>query len=327
RDFQWNAQQYEQMPWLYSAIFQISTSIARLPWQITKKTRLTEAEMKDEEGDSKFKVEDITDNTDNPLVALLMQPNAEMTWFDFMESVCSFIELSGNAYVELSKNAMDQIGDMYIMRPDRMKVLAGEDNKLVAGYEFKVSKASEGTHFDAKDVMHIKTFNPTDDWYGLASVKPATLSLSLEDAARKFNTEFFLNDATPGGVLSTEAAITKEDAERIEERWRTRNAAGKRRRTVILPFGIEYKMIGTEIKDIEFEGLMKQTTQEQLAVTGVPPAKVGLLQFAKYSNYEIQNRAFYEDTIEPKIMKIQSSINLSIVSRFDDKEEGVTYHF
>ena len=323
------AKAYEEMPWLYASVFQIATTIARLPWQVIKKTPIPEGER--EKDGSKYKKEDVTDDDENPLVKLLKHPNKEMTWYDFMESLTSFIELAGNAYAELSENTLQQVTEMYIMRPDRVEVLPGKDNKLVKGYAFKVngrSSPEEGVVFDAKNVMHIKAFHPLDDWYGLPSVKPAARALSLEDAAFKWNTDFFLNDATPGGLLSTDEKVTREDAEHIEQKWRSRGTgAGNRRKTVLLPFGIKFTKMGTDIKDIEFEGLIKQTCQEQLAAIGVPPAKVGLLEFAKYSNYEIQNRAYYEDTIEPKMMKIQSAINLCIASKFNDKNKKTTYHF
>jgi hypothetical protein len=64
-----------------------------------------------------------------------------------------------------------------------------------------------------------------------------------------------------------------------------------------------------------------------LATVGVPPVKVGLLEYAKYANYELQNRAFYQDTIQPKAKKIEGAINTFLCPLFDRGNEQHVFEF
>jgi len=62
----------------------------------------------------------------HPLLDLLRRPSLDHTQTDFLEAWYGFLLVSGNAYVEAV--ALDgEVRELFILRPDRMKVIPGPD--------------------------------------------------------------------------------------------------------------------------------------------------------------------------------------------------------
>ena len=73
--------------------------------------------------------------------------------------------------------------------------------------------------------------------------------------------------------------------------------------------------------------LMKWAREAKLAVYGVTPVKVGLLEYAKFSTYDLQTRAFLIDTIDPKSRFISDALTLEVLPAFNKGKEPLTFKF
>ncbi len=63
--------------------------------------------------------------------------------------------------------------------------------------------------------------------------------------------------------------------------------------------GMKVADTGTTMKDAQYTELRKMNREEILATIGVPPSVVGLLEYANYSNMEVQQKKFWEDAAMP----------------------------
>jgi len=304
---------YGSMVWVYSSVFAISTAAASVPIKLFRT--------------SKDKKKNKTELMEHKLLTMLHQPNRDTTWGQLIEGTLVYLELTGDAYWEVAKNAVGMPGGLFNLRPDRMKVVPSEDGKSVEGYTYTVQDKNKRkvTRFYPDEIIHFKYFNPLDDWVGQGSAKAATDTIVLEQYATRYNKAFFQNFGSPAGFLKTDQPISEEESERLERKWaQMHGGPDDSFKTPVLPFGLTYEAMGKGPHDAELLTQRKVCREEQLSSFGVPPVKVGLLENAKYANYNLQDKAFFRDTMRPRLRLIEAIINVYLIPMFG---EAIVFEF
>ena len=286
--------QYTVDPWLYAAVWILATSAARSPCWIRKKN-----------GDIM---------RDHALLTLLEQPNEEQSAFDFWEASFSFLELGGETFWEIVRATIGaKPTELWNLRPDRMYPIPSDDLKRISGYEYRVGSAVD--IFDAKDIVHIRNFNPIDDFRGLATVEPMKAAIVTDSYGWRFAERFMKRDGVPVGHLQTERNAGTFTSKRLGDSWSSKEDEQKNK-TPLLPPGLTYEKDGTTPKDGGVIELLKMLRESKNAPTGVPPVLLGLVESARYANYDMQLRAFHRFTLEPKLMKLEGAINRKLLPLF-----------
>ena len=85
---------------------------------------------------------------------------------------------------------------------------------------------------------------------------------------------------------------------------------------MILGGGLEYTQVSLSGKDAMFYELAKLSREEILAIFGVPPVRVGILEYASYANATQQMRAYYENTILPRMDLVCNTLNEFLLPSF-----------
>ncbi len=310
-DFKGYVKEYKESAWVYAAVFAIATNAAIVPWNIWK----------GKPGKSK-KLE-----PDSAPVLLLENPNDDMAWFDLIEATLTYLELGGDEYWEVGRAPTGGLPrKLFTTRPNRIKIHPADDGRTVKFYRFRVTPfAKDFNDFKPEDIIHYLYFNPNDDWYGLSSLGAAAQATVSERYTVAYNQGFFKRDATPAGLLHTDQPMVADQGEGIAAKWRKNMGGGNNaHRTPVLPFGVKYQPIGIRPRDMQFLNQRRYNREEILGVLGVPPVKVGLLEFAKYDTYQLQEAAFYRDTIQPKLMKLAGKITKFLRREYDKK---LTFEF
>ena len=60
------------------------------------------------------------------LYDLVASPNAYSDWYSFIERLVTFLMVAGNAYVIKERGRNDQVSAMFLLRPDRVTIVAGD---------------------------------------------------------------------------------------------------------------------------------------------------------------------------------------------------------
>lgn len=123
----------------------------------------------------------------HPLMQLLTRPNPRQDGHVFFETLYAHLLLAGNAYIE-SITLDERVRELYALRPDRMKLIAGGDGWAEA-YEYTVNGRS--LRFDQASarvppILHLSFFHPLDDHYGLAPIDAAATALDAHNASAKW---------------------------------------------------------------------------------------------------------------------------------------------
>lgn len=308
------ARTYGRSVWVYSCVYLIATSIASAPLRLYRKPR------------SKDGRAEMIDDPTNPLVKLLSKPNPYMGGYELMENLVSNMELTGNAYLEevsVKKNSLNGGNhpptELYSLQSHRVKIVPGARNsgEMIGGYIYEAGGSR--VMFKPHEITHIKYHNPVSDFYGASPLMAAELAISGEEAASRWNTNFFKNSARPDVTLETDQQLNEGILKRMRRQWQSiYGGTGRSHQVAILEGGLKARILNLSQKDMDFINLRRLNREEILSVYGVPPALIGSIDSANKSNMEEQRRIFWEHTLLAKLEKIQASITSNIVQPYDD---------
>ncbi len=246
----------------------------------------------------------------HPLKDLLAQPNTLQTGTDLLEDWYGYLLTSGNSYMEVVQIG-GQLRELHVLRPDRMKVIAGE-NGWPEGYEYTVDghtvrfdQQAEGCH----PILHMKLFHPDNDHYGLSPLEPAAYAIDIHNhnQAAKWNKALLDNSARPSGALvyrSEAGQLTSDQFKRLREELEDSfSGAQNAGRPLLLEGGLDWKSMGYSPRDMDFIETKYTAAREIALALGVPPMLLGIPGDNTYANFSEANRTFWRATILPLVSR------------------------
>lgn len=291
---------FERNIWVYRSIMSVAQAGSSIPWILYQRQR-----------SGKLK-----ELTDHPFLDLWKRPNPTMSKQQFLENVIAFQLLAGNSYVLEAGPKNGPPMELWVLRPDRVRVIAGRDG--VAGYEYKVDDSLK-ERLPADVVTHFKMFSALDDWYGLSPIQVAARGIDADNFANAWNASMFQNGARPSGAMVTENTLGEDQYKRLKQEIREQYSGMKNSgRPMLLEGGLDWKEMSLSPKDMDFIESKKLSRMEICAAFGVPPELVGDHEHATYSNYQEARKAFYQDTVIPILVRIRDKINSHILPKFGD---------
>ena len=299
--------QYTDAAWVFTCIQRIASQGAGVPLKLYKKTI---------KGD---KIE-ATEIMTHPIINLLNKVNPFVTGVDLKEITLSYEELTGNAYWLLDMFEGGKPTEIYPLRPDRVKIVPDKKN-YIKEYKYEIAN-NKYIALSPEQILHFRYFNSYDDYYGLSPLSAGRTAVNIQRLGDEYNQNFYANSAQPRGALVSEGAIKKENKQRIAAAWKqmhqgTRNA----HKIAILEGGLSWQALGISQKDMEFISQKKMTREDIMGVFGVPPAMVGVFEFANYANSKEQREIFWRNTMVPKLNKYAAIVNEFLVKPWDESLE------
>ena len=298
-------QQYADVSWVYACVFRIASKGAGVPMRFYRKVKKGGKIVYDEV-------------TDHPIINLLETVNPFMSGVDLKEATFSYSELTGNAYWLLDMFVNGKPTEIYPLNPQRVKIVP-HPKDLISHYTYNVGGAKKEIKLDKNMVIHFKYFNPMSDYYGLSPISAGKLAIDTQSYGDQYNRNFFLNSAEPKGALISEENLSDDQKKRIAAGWRAMHQGVQNaHKTVIFEKGLKWEAIGLSQRDMDFINSKKMTREDILGVFGVPPAMVGVFEYANYANSKEQRRIFWQDTMIPKLKKLEAVINSFLIMPYDE---------
>lgn len=265
---------------------------------------------------------------DHPVLSLLKRPNPLQSKIDFFEYVIAYLLLAGNTYIEGVAGSETTYNELYILRPDRMKVVPGNKG-FPSAYEYKVHNRKFTFPVDSNGlsrILHIKSFHPTNDYYGLAGLEPGAYSVDVHNESSVFNKSLLENGATPSGVLiykppvGSNAELTSEQKEHVKDEMDElftgpRNAG----RPLLLEGYFEWKDLGIAPKDLQFTEGKNMAAREIAMAFNIPPQLLGIPGDNTFSNYREANFAFWTQTVLPLVNKLVQAMSAWLRPLYGDQ--------
>ncbi len=265
------------------------------------------------------------------LLDLLVKPNPLQSGKDLLESFYSYLQIAGNGWLEGVANASGHVAEIYTLRPDRMQIVPGSKGFPVR-YDYKVGAKTHSFPVDfitgESPVLHLKTFHPTDDWYGLSPLEAAAYGVDIHNAASGWNKALFDNAARPSGALVFEpgegqsSSLTDEQFDRLKNELESHYmGASNAGRPFLLEGGLKWQQIAFSPADMEFINAKHVSAREIALAFGVPPMLLGIPGDNTYANYAEANRALWRLTLLPLLEKTAAALNSWLVPKFGSELE------
>ena len=317
----WTARRYDQFAEegyrknvvAYRAVNQVTRAAASVPWRLFRRGRMGTREAVAAHG----------------LLALLARPNPMQARAEFFEAVTGFLLIAGNSFIEAA-GAGERPRELWPLRPDRMKVIAGKTG-LPKGYVFSLAGAERRWDADpvsgASPILHLRSFNPLDDWYGLSPIEAAAFSIDQRNESDKWNMALLQNGARPSGALVYEpkdapANLSDEQFARLrDEIARQYGGARNAGRPMLLDGGLSWREMSLSPKDMDFLESRNAVSRDIAQAFGVPPQLLGIPGDNTYSNYQEARLALWEDTVIPLLRHLRDEFNAWLVPLFGEALE------
>ncbi|WP_338406132.1 MULTISPECIES: phage portal protein [unclassified Wolbachia] len=267
----------------------------------------------------------------HPLLKLLYSPNPMTSKSEFIEGIVTYRLVNGNSYILMveSQNNRKPPTELYLLRPDRVEIVPGRNNVPYIyryainnnSYDFKVDKLT-----GCSAVLHLKTFNPLNDWYGLSPIEAAAYSIDQHNQAGAWNQAMLQNGARPSGAIVVKSAkdgsggsLSQEQYQRLKEQINDHYSgpvnAG---RPILLEGGLEWKEMSLSPRDMDFIESKHSSARDIALAFGVPPQLLGIPGDNTYSNLVEARLSLWEQTVLPTLENIICHLNSWLIPRFGE---------
>jgi HK97 family phage portal protein len=259
---------------------------------------------------------------DHAIMDLLANPNSMMDRDSFLETIilnlllptqtsnggqCFLIFNTGSTGKKFSIAKGDMPIEIYPFSDQYVQPILN-DNKILTGWVLTVN--DKKINFGLDEVIRIHLTDPKNPLKGLSPLVSIYGALREDLKASQVNEAFFDNNASLGGVLTTDAKLSTDQVREIKEQWEAMyggsNNAGK---DAVLHSGLHYQQFQRTHAEMMFIDQKKWTRDQVLAVLGVPKAEVASYEDVNYSNAVVSNKAFWEKTLLPLDTKIVRALN------------------
>ncbi len=229
---------------------------------------------------------------------------------DLLSHAIADVDLAGNFYAYRRPD-----GGIQRLRPDWMMILLGSkqnpdlpsgspDMELV-GYMYRPSGPSAPTDpyiFSPEEIAHWAPIpDPNANYRGMSWLTPLIREIMADSSAMRHKLAFFDNGATPNLVVKMDPAVNKDQFDTWVAAFKDNHeGAANAYKTMFLGGGADATVIGSNMRELDFEEIQGHGETRIAAAAGVPPIVVGLsegLQAATYSNYAQARRAFADTTL------------------------------
>lgn len=292
---------YQVHPWVYACTRVIATNGASAQLQAYERKMFTQGS-----GGNKIEIKQAI--PEHPMTQLLRHPNEAMALsrYDLLNLTLGYLELTGNAYWYLQRGKTGMAEQIIPLRPDRVTPVP-DKNRFVEGYIYRVDGAQLG--LKAADVVHVKYFNPYNDYLGQPTLGAARTTLNEDVLAQRYNSAFLRNGSRPGGAISYDQQLTEEDYKRTREQWeKAHRGADNAHRVAIFERGAKWEALGISQKDSDFIAGRKLNREMIAGVFGVPPVLINSYEHANYNTAKTQTQVFWRITMQPKLVLIAEAL-------------------
>ncbi|GGB30395.1 hypothetical protein GCM10011380_19850 [Sphingomonas metalli] len=204
------------------------------------------------------------------------------------------------------------------------KTRAGSE--WVQAYRYRVGERVTRLAADAErpQVIHVRSFNPLDDHYGMGCLGAASAAVAVHNAAARWGKALLDNAARPSGALVYDpgdgSALSATQYERLRAELDAFSGAGNAGRPMLLEGGLKWQALSLSPAELDFAGTKAAAAREIALAFGVPPMLLGLPGDSTHANYREANRALWRMTVLPLAEELLTGIAQGLAGWFADRQ-------
>lgn len=286
-------------PTLYACIYRIASDIGKLPFSLRKR-------------DDNGVWTEVSNSAYDPV---LRKPNDYQTAAQFREQWMLSKLVAGNTYAFKRRDNRGVVTQLYILDPERCMPMVSESgfvfyqlrtdalNSLPENYpaENLIVPASEIIHDRCMPIYHPLVGVPP-----LAAAHwPALKNMKIMRSA----TEFFANNAQPGGLLTAPAGMSEEDAAEVKAYWNKEFTEGKSGKVAVIGADMKFTPFAMKSIDAQMVEQMRYSDEQICQPFGIPPFKVGIGTIPAGLGVDGINLMYYNDALQAHIQHMEDLLD------------------
>lgn len=272
---------------------------------------------------------------DNDLAKLLKYPNPYQSQTEFFEAASGFYRTTGEFFIygvgpgDDSKN-FGKYTELYVLPSHLVEIVQGSTLDPVKGYKLKIGNQS--LTIDAKDVLHMKMWNPLWDIQGsqLRGQSPLLAGLKYltkNDSALFAATKAMQNEGAKGIVSPNHPDpklwLTPTQVEATEAAMDSKlNGSDNQHKVAVSGMPLQYTQIGLSPVALAIIESMANDEQKLCGCWGISPLLFSPV--ANYANLKEAQKAMVTDVVIPYLNNLETALNRWLCPAFS-QADGVTY--
>lgn len=288
-------------PTLYACLYRISSDIGKLPFMLTNTTP---------EGITRLAPE-----PQQAAYAVLKEPNNFQTQGQFREYWMLSKLVQGNTYALKRRDQRGQVVDLYVLDPERVMPMVSEAGEVY--YQLYIDPLNTipsnypaaNLIVPASEIIHDRCMCVHNPLIGVpplaAAYWPALKNMKIMRSA----TEFFANNAQPGGILTAPAGMSDVDAEAVKQYWATNFTGQNSGRIAIIGADMKFTAFAQKSVDSQMVEQMRYSDEQICQPFGIPPFKVGIGSIPSGLGVDGLNQLYYADALQPHIEHMESLLD------------------
>lgn len=249
----------------------------------------------------------------SPLHYLLtVQPQPEMSAFDFWSRTVQLMLLEGNAYI-YPRYVLGELTDLVLCS-------RGSVAHDCLNGTYSISDTYNGVFgsFKEADIIHLY-LHSTDGRNGESVITHARRTMGIATAGDSETLNRFANGGTVRGIVSNDKSTVGFGEYQDKELEKTAESIDSRfqdgERIVSLPGQVDFKQISLSSTDMQFLESRKFTVREICRFFGVHPSFVFDDTSNNYKSAEMANVAFLSMTLDPILKRIENELCRKLIPR------------
>jgi HK97 family phage portal protein len=241
----------------------------------------------------------------------------------WIRGIVEDLAIFDTAYLLKARNTATARLNGFRIPPQMMRPI-GDSWLWPEGYELLGNKQRVTYPPDA--VVHIFGHNPEDPRQGLSPLESLRRLLAEEASAGEWREQYWRGGARISGVIERPADAPKWSdtaRNRFRSDWQAAysGTGGEAGWTPILEEGMKFDPTSFSAKESEYLAARRLSREEAAAAYFIPPAFVGILENANFSNIKEQHVSLYADTLGPWLDWITEDLELQLLPEFDDVDD------
>lgn len=263
--------------------------------------------------------------TESPVLQLLRRPNSFLGGVEFWQTVITYLDLDGNAFAWKGRSASTKVLELWLMRPDRVKVIPGR-TRFVDRYEYDLGDGNV-MRMPPEDVIHWKAaVDPMNVYRGMSPLRAAAARVDVDNYMRSFVKAFFTNAGVPAGLLSVKQPLNAEFREEIKRRFRDSygGPAGWHQMLVLDNADATFTPLTQTLGagGLVLPEMNKLDASRICMVFEIPPALIGADEApTSYAALEMIQQFFWRNTLAPLYKALADVLNRSLLPDFPGVDE------
>lgn len=253
----------------------------------------------------------IESDPENPLNALLEQPNQWQDYSSWMYQTIVELFLMGNAVIWSANKS----GQLITLQTENVNLEFDNVGQLKRYMLTNFAEDDTGFRsveavqsFDPKEIMHVRRPNPSSLLWGLSPFVPGRKSILFNRYSQDYLNAFYLKQATPGLALSLDRQVNEDVALRQLRSFEVAYQGRKNmRRTLILPKGVSAQTLTHSLSDQKLIEHIDKNRETILGILKVPKHELSLQSAGSLGSEEhkMALRNFWESTLIPAMRMVE----------------------